>query len=808
MTTHRWDVPVEGMSCVNCAGRVERALAALPGVTAARVDLAAHTATVEGDVALADVVAAVDGAGYAVTARTIDLPVAGMDCASCVGRVDEAVGALPGVLAATARLAEGLVSVRHVPGLVTVPALVAAVRSAGYDVPVVPAEGTDPEAIAADIHRRELRAYGRRLALALPAAVLFMVDMFSPAALSFLGPLWSPAAQFLLATLVVFVAGWPFHRGAWKAARARTADMNTLISMGSLAAWAFSTAIWVSPHTFGHDGGHLYYDAAAEIVALILLGRLLEAWARQRTGSALRELVALRPTTALRIEADGREVEQPVEALVAGDRIAVPVGSRVPVDGVVAAGRSAVDASALTGESIPVDVQAGSELAAGVVNLAARLELRATRVGSETTLARLIRLVRDAQGSRAPIQRLADRVSGIFVPVVMGIAVVAAAVWVAIGPEPRLVNGVITFVTVLIISCPCALGLATPTAVVVGVGRGARQGVLFKQAAAVERLDRIDVVAFDKTGTLTHARPELQRTLLAGSLDEDAALTVAAALEQASRHPLAAGIVRAAAARALTPAPTPVDAAETAGFGVTATIDGRRYWVGRADWIAREAGLALPEAALAELDAAALTPVALADEWGFVAVFGLADPIREEAAAVMAHLRRRGLRTLLLTGDRPAAAARVAEALGISDVRAGLLPADKLAAIRALQAEGRKVLMLGDGINDAPSLAGADLGVAMGAGSDIAAEAGDVVLVRDRLGDLPQALALGRATMRTIRQNLFLSFFYNALAIPVAAGVLYPHYGLRLEPWMAAAAMALSDVSVVGNSLRLKWRRV
>lgn len=808
MTLNRWDVPVEGMTCVNCAGRVERGLAALDGVRTARVDLASHTATVEGEVALADVVAAVDKAGYTVTTKMIDLPVAGMDCASCVGRVDEAVGALPGVLSATARLAEGLISVRYVPGLVSIPALVAAVAAAGYEVPVVPSEGEDPESIAADIHRRELRSYGTRLAVALPAAALFMVDMITPETMALLGPLWSPAAQFVLATVTVFVAGWPFHHGAWKAARARTADMNTLISLGSLAAWAFSTAMWISPQTFGHDGGHLYYDAAAEIVALILLGRLLEAWARQRTGSALRELVALRPTTALRIEADGREVEHPVEALAAGDRIAIAVGSRVPVDGVVVAGQSAVDASALTGESIPVDVDVGSEVAAGVVNLAARLEVRATRVGSETTLARMIRLVRDAQGSRAPIQRLADRVSAIFVPVVMSVAVIAALIWILVGPEPRLVNGVITFVTVLIISCPCALGLATPTAVVVGVGRAAGQGVLFKQAAAVERLDSIDVLAFDKTGTLTHARPEVEQILLVGELDEAEALRRAAAIEQASRHPLAAGVVRAATARELAPYTTPADARETAGFGVAATLDGRRHWVGRIDWVARESGHEAPATAVAELDAGALTPVAMADESGFLVLFGLADPIRAEAAEVLAELRRRGLQTILLTGDRPAAAARVAAALGIDDVRAGLLPADKLAAIRAMQAEGRKVLMLGDGINDAPSLAGADLGVAMGAGSDIAAEAGDVVLVRDRLQDLLTALALGRATMRTIRQNLFLSFFYNALAIPVAAGVLYPHFGLRLEPWMAAAAMAMSDVSVIGNSLRLKWRRV
>lgn len=804
----RWDVPVEGMSCVNCAGRVERGLQALPGAKRVRVDLATHTATVEGDVGLADLVEAVDKAGYTVTTRVVDLPVAGMDCASCVGRVDEAVGALPGVLVATARLAEGLVTVRYVPGLVSVPALVEAVRSAGYDVPVVPTEGEDPESIAADIHRRELRGYAARLAVALPAATLFMVDMVVPEVMASRSPLWSMPVQFVLATLVVFFAGWPFLHGAWKAARAGAADMNSLIAIGSLAAWAFSTAMWISPHTFGHDGSHLYYDAAVEIVALILLGRLLEAWARQRTGSALRELVALRPTAALRIEDGDREVERPIEALAAGDRIAIPVGARVPVDGVVSAGRSAVDASALTGESLPVDVEVGSEIAAGVVNLTSRLELRATRVGSETTLSRMIRLVRDAQGSRAPIQRLADRVSAIFVPVVIVVAVTAGLVWTFVGPEPRVVNGVIAFVTVLIISCPCALGLATPTAVVVGVGRGAKRGILFKQAAAVERLDRIDVVVFDKTGTLTYARPELQRTILLGAADETSALAVTATLEQASRHPMATGIVRAAVGREISPTPTPTDAKETAGFGITATVGGRRHWAGRPEWVSREAGHALPEAALAEFDAAALTPVALADEGGFLALFGLADPIRDEAVGVLADLRRRGIRTVLLTGDRRAAAARVAEALGINEVRAGLLPQDKLEAIRALQAEGRRVMMLGDGINDAPSLAGADIGVAMGAGSDIAAEAGDIVLVRDRLDDLPRALRLGRATMRTIRQNLFLSFFYNAIAIPVAAGVLYPHFGLRLEPWMAAAAMALSDVSVIGNSLRLKWRRL
>ena len=622
-------------------------------------------------------------------------------------------------------------------------------------------------------------------------------------------PLSMPSRPWLLFALTLPVMGWAgrhFYSRAWAAFRHRTADMNTLIAVGTGAAFGYSLFVTVAGSWLAARGiqPHVYYEPVIWIITLVLLGNLLEARARSRTAAAIRRLIELRPLTA-RVVRDGGEAEIPLARLRPGDEVLVLPGEKIPADGAVVDGTSHVDESMLTGEPTPVRKAAGDRVIGATINGNGALRFRVEQVGGDTVLSRIIRLVQQAQGSKAPIQRLADRIAAVFVPVVMGIAAVTFIVWLVVGPEPAYLHALVSAVTVLIIACPCAMGLAVPTAVMVATGRGAELGILIKGGEALERSSRLDTVVFDKTGTVTEGKPTVQR--IAGE-DEAEALRLAASLERHSEHPLGEAIVAAGAARGLV-LTEPRQFESLTGRGVIGIVEGRRVAVGNAALLA---GLGISPgrfAPQAEAFAAeAHTTVFIAVDGDVVAVIALADAVRPAAREAVQALRRMGLESVMLTGDDARTAEAVARAVGIDRVAAGLLPEGKLEEVRRLQSEGRTVAMVGDGINDAPALAQADVGIAMGTGTDVAIEAGDITLMRgDPLG-VPRAVALARRTMRVMRQNLFWAFVYNVVGIPIAAGALYPAFGLQLTPAFAAAAMAVSSVSVVMNSLRLRAAKV
>jgi Cu+-exporting ATPase len=620
--------------------------------------------------------------------------------------------------------------------------------------------------------------------------------------------------QLALATPVVLWAGAPFFVRGGRSLVSRHLNMFTLIALGTGVAWAYSVVATLAPAIFpaamrAHDGAvPVYFEAAAVITVLVLLGQVLELRARDQTSGALRALLDLAPKQARRVTADGNDEEVPLEAVRVGDRLRVRPGDKVPVDGEVVEGRSSIDESLVTGESMPVTKEPGAKVIGASINQTGALVIRAEKVGRDTMLAQIVQLVSEAQRSRAPIQRLADQVAGWFVPVVILVAVAAFAAWASVGPEPRFTYGLLAAVAVVIIACPCALGLATPMSIMVGVGRGAQGGVLIKSAEALERLEKVNTLVVDKTGTLTEGKPEVTQLLLAPGVDEATLLRLAASIERASEHPLAAAIVRAAQARNLTLAPVEAFDAPT-GKGVTGTVEGRHLAIGTARFLAE-----------LKVDTAALGPQAeaLRREGGtvmFVAMDGhiagaiaVADPIKASAAEVIAALKAEGLQVVMLTGDNRVTAEAVARRLGITDIEADVLPEQKSAVVKRLREQGRVVAMAGDGVNDAPALAAADVGIAMGTGTDVAIESAGVTLLKGELAGILRARRLSHAVMRNIRQNLFFAFIYNAAGVPIAAGVLYPVFGILLSPIIAAAAMALSSVSVIGNALRLRAARL
>jgi Cu+-exporting ATPase len=620
--------------------------------------------------------------------------------------------------------------------------------------------------------------------------------------------------QLLLATPVVLWGGKPFFERAWLSLRTRQLNMFTLIALGTGAAWAHSLLATLAPGLYpasfrAHDGGvPVYFEAAAVIVTLVLLGQVLELRARRRTGAAIRALLALAPPTARRQREDGSEVDVPLASVAVGDRLRVRPGEKLPVDGVVLEGESAVDESMLSGEPIPVSKRPGERVVGGSLNGTGSLLMRAERVGEHTLLARIVARVAEAQRSRAPIQSLADRVAARFVPTVMAVAAATFLVWAGWGPEPRLAFALVNAVSVLIIACPCALGLATPISIAVAMGRGASAGVLFRDAEAIERLRGIDTLVFDKTGTLTEGRPRLVDVTPAEGFDEATLLRVAASLERGSEHPLAAAIVEGAAARGIRPAPAEQIRAHP-GRGIAGRVDGHAASLGSAAWIESLGAGFRPLAERAEaLRAEGKTVVFLAQDGRAAGLLAVADRLKETSAEAVRALRAEGLRLVMLTGDGRATARAVAAQLGIDEVVAEALPEQKAETVRGLAQAGRRVAMAGDGVNDAPALALAEVGIAMGTGSDVAIEAAGVTLVKGDLRGILRARRLSRATLRNIRQNLFFAFAYNALGIPVAAGVLYPAFGWLLSPMIAAAAMSLSSVSVIGNALRLRRVRL
>jgi Cu+-exporting ATPase len=674
--------------------------------------------------------------------------------------------------------------------------------------PAMPVAGTDDDAELKDMRRRLLVS----LVLTLPLFALAMTGM-----LGWLPPAWSwatsPWTQFVLATPVVLWCGWPLLARGARSLATRRLNMFTLIGLGVVAAYgysAFATLLPAAvPHTFRHGGAAaLYFESAAMIVTLVLLGQVLELRARRRTGAALRALMDLAPKTARRLEPDGQEAEIPLAEVRVGDQLRVRPGEHMPVDGTVVEGRGAVDESMVTGESLPVEKAPGDAVIGGTLNGQGSLVLRAAHVGSETVLSRIVQAVAEAQRSRAPVQGLADRVSAWFVPAVIAVAVAAALAWASVGPEPRLANALLVAVSTLIVACPCALGLATPMSMTVAMGRGAQAGVLFRDAAALQALEDVDTVVLDKTGTLTAGRPEVVSILPVDDIAESELLRYAASLEQASEHPLAAAIVRAAQARGLRLGRSYGFEAKP-GAGATGVVQMRRVAVGNGRLMedaGADVGALEPEAdRLRELGQ---TTVFVAVDAVAIGVIGIADPLKPEAWEAVQDFKRRGLRVVLLSGDHEASVRAVAQLLAIDEIHAGVMPDGKADVVRRLRGDGRKVAMVGDGVNDAPALAEADVGIAMGTGTDIAKQTAGVTLMSGDLRAVGRALRLSGATMSNVRQNLLFAFGYNSIGVPLAAGALYPLTGMLLAPAAAAAAMSLSSVSVIANALRLGRTRI
>jgi len=738
-----------------------------------------------------------------------DLVVTGMTCASCVASVESALSAVKGVESADVNLATERATVRFDATQVEMPALVRAIERAGYGALPISEDEREravEEEREKDLRLAQLRSLRRRLivSLALGAATmaLAMADLVFPALME---ATWKPYALFALATPVQVWGAAPFYRNAWSAARHRMTNMNTLVVVGTTAAYGFSVFATFFPQVL-RDAGlgqPLYYEVAAVIVGLILLGRFLEARARARTGDAIRALLALGAKTARVRRPGGAEEEIPIDQLQVGDVVIVRPGETVATDGVVLAGGSSVDESMMTGESIPVEKGPGDDVAGGTLNKTGTFRFRATKIGKDTVLAQIVRMVEEAQASKAPIQRLVDQVASVFVPVVFGIATVTFVTWFFLGPQPTLTYAITSFIAVLIIACPCALGLATPTAIITGTGRGASRGILIRHAQALEQAQAVRVVAWDKTGTLTVGRPQVTDFLACADFGDDETLRLIASAERVSEHPLAAAVVEAARERGLALSePSSFD--YTPGQGIHATVDGHDVWVGN---LAFTKGRGWQEAPAQTLDRYAdegKTPLLAAIDGKPGAILALADVPKAAAAEAIAQLKRMGLRSLLISGDTQRTAQAIARTLGIDEARGEVPPNGKAELVRSLQAEGRKVGMVGDGVNDAPALAQADLGVAMGGGTDVAIATGGIVLVGGDPRGVPRALRLSRRTLATIKQNLFWAFFYNVALIPLAAGVLYPFTGWMLSPILAAGAMAISSVTVVTNSLRLR----
>ena len=768
------------------------------------------------------------------SSKTLVFPVAGMTCAACVYHVSEALRSVEGVSDVSVNLAteRATISLAAADGasVPNVEALAQAVGDAGYRMDTVPVGEVGPGAVADSPRAREARTLRTRLAVALPVGIGLLLVSFP--ALPWVTGLfslgwWYPVLLWAAATPVQLWAGWPFYVAGWAGLRRLKPNMHTLIALGTSVAYGYSVVVVMMtliPAFVGITevtGHQLHFDMAAIIIALILLGRWLEARALSRTSGAIGKLLDLRPQTAHLIADDGSVVDVPVDRVEVGDTLAVRPGEQIAVDGEVTSGVTTVDQSALTGESVPAEKSPGDSVFAGTINGTGAFLMRAARVGADTTLSQVIRLVEEAQGSAAPVQRLADRVAAWFVPSVGLIALAAAVVWLLLGPDPSIRYAMLTLVAVFIIACPCALGLATPTAIIVGVGRAAERGILIRSATALETAHRVNVVALDKTGTLTTGRLQVTDIVAAAGITEDLVLTSAASVELLSEHPIGAAVRRHAEQEGLTLAKAAEFAAHR-GSGVSAALDGEPIAVGNAGLMG-EMGIPVCDemsGTANELARQGNTPMFVARGGSVLGVIAVMDTVKPGAQPAVAALRGMGVRTIMLSGDRPEAASGVASICGVDEWRAEMLPGDKSDAITRLQADGNVVAMVGDGINDAPALALADVGIAMGAGSDIARESADITLMRDDLAGVATSLQVSRTTMRTIRQNLFWAFFYNTMLIPVAAGVLYPVFAALggvpnsltfffgdagfLNPILAALAMAFSSVSVVSNSLRLR----
>ncbi|ANY80587.1 copper-translocating P-type ATPase [Microvirga ossetica] len=806
------DIPIQGMTCASCVGRVEKAIRSVAGVTAANVNLATERAHVEFAPATADPVAVADAiraAGYEPSAQSLDLTIEGMTCASCVNRVEKALERVPGVIEANVNLATERASVRYLGGSDVAGRLIAAVEQTGYgaklrqDSTVTDHERAAREAEIAGLQHALLLA----AVLTLPVFILEMGSHFVPAihdwVMGTLGHRTSWYLQFALTTLVLFGPGLRFFRKGIPALLRRAPDMNSLVVLGTSAAYAYSVVATFLPGALPAGMDNVYYEAAAVIVTLILLGRYLEAKAKGRTSEAIKRLMGLQAKTA-RVLRDGEAREVPLDQVLAGDIVQVRPGEKIPVDGEVIEGSSFVDESMITGEPVPVQKMEGAEVVGGTINKTGSFTFRATRIGADTVLAQIVRMVEQAQGSKLPIQALVDRVTAWFVPAVIAAGALTFLIWLIFGPEPAMTFALVNAVAVLIIACPCAMGLATPTSIMVGTGRAAELGVLFRQGEALQSLKEVDVVALDKTGTLTLGRPELTDFVTAEGFAEADALRLVAAVESRSEHPIAQAIVAAAEKRGLS-LPSTESFEAVPGFGVSARVEGRKVDVG-ADRFMTKLGLDVSalSGAASRLGTEGKSPLYAAIDGRLAAIVAVADPVKPSTPEAIASLHALGLKVAMITGDNRRTAEAIAKRIGIDEVIAEVLPDGKVDALKRLRNTHGSIAFVGDGINDAPALAEADIGIAIGTGTDIAIESADVVLMSGDVRGVVNAIALSKATIRNIRQNLFWAFAYNVLLIPVAAGVLYPLDGTLLSPIFAAGAMALSSVFVLGNALRLR----
>ncbi|MCC7482134.1 MAG: copper-translocating P-type ATPase [Hyphomicrobiales bacterium] len=810
----RLSFPITGMTCASCVRRVEKAIAGVPNISEVSVNLATERADVSyvGKPPVAAVVSVIRGAGYDVPHQTFQLGVEGMTCASCVGRVEKAVVQVPGVLNVAVNLATEKLTAEVLPGT-RIQDLEVAVKAAGYDTEHVEnaaAAGDDRQAGKDEELRRLRRDFAISAAFTLPIFLLEMGVHVLPALHEMVMALVDRQTlfhvYFVLATIVQFGPGRRFYLKGGPALLRLAPDMNSLVVLGSTAAWAYSVVATFLPHVLPLGTVNVYYEASAVIVTLILLGRLLEAKAKGRTSEAIKKLVGLQAKSA-RVERNGEFADILLDQVAAGDVVQVRPGERVPVDGEVLSGSSYVDESMITGEPIPVAKGEGAEVVGGTINKTGSFTYRATKVGADMLLAQIIRMVEVAQGSKLPIQALVDRITAWFVPAVMAAAFATFLVWMVFGPDPALSFGLVNAVAVLIIACPCAMGLATPTSIMVGTGRAAELGILFRKGEALQLLRDAEVIALDKTGTLTAGRPELTDFDVVDGFAHHEILPLVAAVESQSEHPIAEAIVKAARNQGYS-LPQPETFEAVPGMGARATVQGRNVAVG-ADRYMNMLGIDVsPLAGAAErLGTEGKSPLYATVDGALAAIIAVADPVKPTSAAAIRALHELGLKIAMITGDNHRTAQAIGHILGIDEIIAEVLPQGKVDAIKRMREGGRRVAFVGDGINYAPALAEADVGVAIGTGTDIAIESADVVLMSGDLHGVSNAIALSQATIRNIKENLFWAFAYNVVLIPVAAGVLYPFTGTLLSPVLAAAAMAFSSVFVLGNALRLRRYR-
>jgi len=807
-------LPVKGMHCASCVGRVEKAIGAVPGVGAVAVNLATEQASVSflGPANLEGVIEAINKAGYASVLTTAQFLIDKMSCDACVKTVEEAFRSVEGVVEARVNLATGAGSVRFVSGATTAAAIARAATEAGYPTrEIKPDVGAGAQELGrqhdhgdgGDLARATLLA----LVLTAPVVALEMGSHIFPAVHMFvmdrIGVETSRIIEFALTALILFGPGWRFFKSGIPALLRGAPEMNALVALGSGAAFAYSTLATFAPSLFPAGTNDVYFESAAVIVTLILVGRTLEARAKGRAGAAIQRLIGLKSQSAFVLR-NGAAALTPLDDVVVGDIVRVRPGEKIPVDGEVVEGSSFVDESMLTGEPLPVAKGVGADVVGATINTTGSFSFKVTKTGADTALARIIRMVEQAQGAKLPIQALVDKVTGWFVPAVIAVALLTFALWLLFGPAPALSHALVAMVAVLIIACPCAMGLATPISILVGTGRGAELGVLFRKGAALQELSSIKAMALDKTGTITRGVPELVDFLPAAGFLRAEALALVAAVEARSEHPVAAAITAATVKEGLRVAQAEAFSARP-GLGVEANVDGRHVAIG-ADRFMTELGVdvSLFAEAAARFGAEAKSPLYAAIDGALAALIVVIDPVAEGARAAVAALRAEGLRLVMVTGDNAKTAAAIAKAVGVEDLIAEVLPEGKVEAVREIKARYGATGFVGDGINDAPALAAADVGLAIGAGTDVAIEAADVVLSGRDLGAAASAVALSRATMRNIKENLFWAFAYNVVLIPVAAGALYPAFGVLLSPMLAAGAMAFSSIFVVVNALRLR----